>query len=100
MTQYDNTNTGVLFRNDQAGNDKRPNYKGKVNVAGVDYELAGWTRTGASGVPFLSLKVQTLRPKPAGPPAQASASPVSAWQGTKAQLPADTTPFADDEIPF
>jgi len=64
MTQFDNTNTGVLFRNDQAGNDKRPNYKGKVNVAGVDYELAGWTRTGASGVPFLSLKVQTPRPKP------------------------------------
>jgi uncharacterized protein (DUF736 family) len=99
MTQFDNTNTGVLFRNDQAGNDKRPNYKGKLNVAGVDYELAGWTRTGASGVPFLSLKVQTPRPKPQATQ-QASASPVNAWQGSKAQLPADITPFADDDIPF
>jgi uncharacterized protein (DUF736 family) len=99
MTQYDNTNTGVLFRNDQEGNDKRPNYKGKVNVHGVDYELAGWTRTGSSGVPFLSLKVQTPRPKPAAPLQQASASPVNAWQGSKAKLP-DAQPFADDEIPF
>ena len=95
MTQYDNTNTGVLFRNDQAGNDKRPNYKGKVNVNGVDYELAGWTRTGASGVPFLSLKVQTPRHKPTAPPQQASASPVNAWQGAKAKLP--DVAFEDDE---
>ena len=99
MTQYDNTNTGALFRNDQAGNDKRPNYKGKVNVGGIDYELAGWTRTGASGVPFLSLKVQTPRPKPTAPPQQVSASPVKAWQGAKSQLP-DAQPFVDDDIPF
>ena len=99
MTQYDNTNTGVLFRNDQAGNDKRPNYKGKINVNGVDYELAGWTRTGASGVPFLSLKVQTPRPKLVALPQQASASPVRAWQGAKAQQP--DVAFEDDEsIPF
>ena len=98
MTQFDNTNTGVLFRNDQAGNDKRPNYKGKVNVAGVDYELAGWTRTGASGVPFLSLKVQTLRPKPTLPPAQASESPVRAWQGAKTAV--NDVPFEDDPVPF
>jgi uncharacterized protein (DUF736 family) len=97
MTQFDNTNTGVLFRNDQTGNN-RPNYKGKVNVAGVDYELAGWTKTGASGVPFLSLKVQTPRPKPTLPPAQASESPVRAWQGAKAAV--NDVPFADDDIPF
>ena len=99
MTQYDNTNRGVLFRADQAGNDKRPNYTGKINVNGVDYELAGWTYTGASGVPFLSLTVRAPRPKPAAPPQQASASPVKAWQGAKAHLP-DAQPFADDDIPF
>ena len=96
MTQYDNTNTGVLFRNDQAGNDERPNYKGKVNVAGVDYELAGWTRTGASGVPFLSLKVQT--PRAAQQPQTEPHAKV--WQGAVKAPPAQLEPFADDDIPF
>ena len=97
MIQY--KNTGILFRNDQTGTENRPNYKGKINVNGVDYELAGWTKTGASGMRFLSLKVQTPWLKPAEPPQQASASPVYAWQGAKAQLP-DAQPFADDDIPF
>jgi len=44
MSNYDNTNSGVLFPNDQKGNEKAPNYKGKLNVAGKDYDLAGWVR--------------------------------------------------------
>jgi uncharacterized protein (DUF736 family) len=83
VTQYDNTNTGVLFKNDQEGNDKRPAYKGKINIEGRDWEIAGWKKTGKSGVPFLSLKVQLPRPKPQ----QALKQP-------------ELEPFVDDEIPF
>lgn len=58
---YDNTNSGVLFKN-QSENEKAPAYKGKINVDGKDYELAAWIREGKSGK-FMSLKVQEPRQK-------------------------------------
>ena len=56
MSNYDNTNKGALFTNDQKGNEKAPNYKGKLNVNGKEYEIAGWVRQGKSGS-FLSLTI-------------------------------------------
>lgn len=53
---YDNTNTGVLFKNDKGDNEKRPDYKGKIDIAGKEYELAAWIKEGKSGK-FLSLKL-------------------------------------------
>jgi hypothetical protein len=64
--QYDNTNSGVLFKN-QSENEKAPAYKGKINVDGKDYELAAWIREGKSGK-FMSLKVQEPRQKQAPAP--------------------------------
>lgn len=61
--QYDNTNSGVLFKN-QSENEKAPAYKGKINVDGKDYELAAWIREGKSGK-FMSLKVQEPKQKQA-----------------------------------
>ena len=60
--QYDNTNSGVLFKN-ESENEKAPAYKGKINVDGKDYELAAWIREGKSGQKFMSLKVQEPRQK-------------------------------------
>lgn len=59
--QYDNTNSGVLFKN-ESENEKAPAYKGKINVDGKDYELAAWIREGKKGK-FMSLKVQEPRQK-------------------------------------
>jgi hypothetical protein len=42
----DYTNTGALFTNDKKGNDKAPDYKGKINLNGTDYDLAGWKKQG------------------------------------------------------
>ena len=56
MSNYDNTNTGILFKNDVGDNPKRPAYKGKIDVNGVEYQLAGWLREGKSGK-FISLKI-------------------------------------------
>lgn len=64
---YDNTNSGVLFKN-QSENEKAPAYKGKINVDGKDYELAAWIREGKSGK-FMSLKVQEPRQKQTQAPA-------------------------------
>ena len=58
---YDNTNSGVLFKN-ESDNEKAPMYKGKINVDGKEYELAAWLREAKSGKgKFLSLKVQEPR---------------------------------------
>jgi hypothetical protein len=60
---YDNTNSGVLFKN-ESDNEKAPMYKGKINVDGKEYELAAWLREAKSGKgKFLSLKVQEPRQK-------------------------------------
>jgi len=38
--EYDNTNKGVLFRNNEKGEgDKKPDYTGKLNVNGKDFRL-------------------------------------------------------------
>ena len=62
MSNYDNSNSGVLFQNDKKGNEKAPDYKGKLNVNGKDYEIAGWKREGKTGT-FLSLKIQEPKAK-------------------------------------
>jgi len=56
--QYNNENTGILFKNDTGDNPKRPAYKGKLDVGGVEYKLAGWIREGKNGK-FISLKIDT-----------------------------------------
>lgn len=72
MTEYDNELSGVLFKNDKEGNEKRPDYTGKIQVEGIEYRLAAWIKEGrTSGQKFLSLKASL----PQGPaPAVAASS--------------------------
>jgi hypothetical protein len=63
MQPYSNENTGVLFKNDTGDNPKRPAYKGKIDVGGVEYKLAGWIREGKAGK-FISIKIDTDERKP------------------------------------
>jgi len=57
---YDNTNKGALFRND----DKDRDYSGSINVEGTEYWLSGYVRTSKSGRKFLSLSVKPKQEKP------------------------------------
>lgn len=57
MTDFDKTNTFVLFVNDKGDNEKRPDRTGTLNVDGVEYYLDGWIKQGSKG-PFLSGKVK------------------------------------------
>lgn len=68
MTQYDNTNSGALFKNkDKVEGDNRPDYTGKLNVNGKDMKLAGWLRTpNAGGNKFLSIKMEEFQQQSAG----------------------------------
>ena len=63
MTEYDNTNTFILFVNDKGDNDKRPDRTGTLNVDGVEYYLDGWIKQGAKG-PFLSGKIKPKKEQP------------------------------------
>jgi hypothetical protein len=81
---YDNTNRGELFRNDKEGNERRPDYRGKLNINGVDYRLSGWVRTPKNGgKKFLSLKAEPVEPAPPRPapgppnPSQVKPEPVA-----------------------
>lgn len=42
MAMYDNTNRGVLFKNDRKEKDTDPDYKGTANTDGVEYWLNAW----------------------------------------------------------
>jgi len=62
MSNYDNKNSGVLFKNDKKGNEKAPDYKGKVNIEGKEKDIAGWIREGKSGK-FISIKISDMMKK-------------------------------------
>jgi hypothetical protein len=79
---YDNTNSGLLAKNDKQGNEARPDYRGSINVDGVDYWLSAWIKTGRDGTKlagqkYMSLSVQpkdaSYAPAPAAAPAPAPA---------------------------
>ena len=63
---YDNTNKGALFRNDDKdpNDDKDRDYSGSINVEGTEYWLSGYVRTSKSGRKCLSLSVKPKQEKP------------------------------------
>ena len=62
MAQYDNTNTFTLNKNDKGDNPRRPDYRGKLNVDGIEFTLSGWVREGANGK-FISGAVAIVEAK-------------------------------------
>lgn len=84
---FDNTNRGVLFRNEKRTNEKAPEYEGKIDINGKEYRLAAWIKESKAGKKFFSLSVTSpaLTPKKEEKPVQ----------------PLETTMMDDiDELPF
>ena len=83
MSGYDNTNKGILGRNDRKTLDTHPDFSGSINIKGEEYWLSGWIKERKDGSgKFFSL---TAKPKD-GASAPAATRPA----------PADL----DDDIPF
>jgi len=58
MAEFDNTNRGVLFKNDNKKEDKHPDYQGKINVDGVDKQISLWIKTSnKDGKKFFSASI-------------------------------------------
>jgi hypothetical protein len=49
MATYDNTNSGMMARNERRTTDKHPEFSGSINVEGVDYWLSAWVNEGKAG---------------------------------------------------
>lgn len=121
---YDNTNSGILTRNDKQGNENRPDYRGSINVDGVEYWLSAWIKEGRDGTKlagqkYMSLSVQPKEvrqnyaaPAPTPAPAPAPRRATQAEQDARAiaerreraaaPKPASGTGFdsMEDDIPF
>jgi hypothetical protein len=68
---YDNTNSGLLARNDKQGNDSRPDYRGSINVDGTEYWLSAWIKTGRDGTKLAGQRYMSLSVQPKDAPAAA-----------------------------
>lgn len=58
--EYDNTNRGVLFKNNDKETDNHPDYKGHGNLDGVDCWLSAWIKESKAGEKYMSL---SMKPK-------------------------------------
>lgn len=85
MTEYDNTNRGVLFANREKKTEKSPDFSGSLDVAGVQYNLAAWKKMSKKGTTFLSVSV-SLKPEIEQRPTQVA----------QPMRPVDPDPFIDD----
>ena len=49
MSNYDNTNKAVIFKNNKKEKDTHPDYNGTINVEGKEYTISLWVKEGKAG---------------------------------------------------
>ena len=85
--QYDNTNSGALFKNTRKEKETHPDFTGSGNIDGKEVWLNGWRKTDKNGNPFISM---SFKPKDV----QASTG------AQQTQRVAAKAAVLEDEIPF
>jgi hypothetical protein len=82
--QFDNTNSGTLFKNDTEGKSENfPPYGGSLNVNGEEFWISAWVKDGQKGK-FFSLAVK----------------PKEARGDTRKPASKPVDDFESDSIPF
>lgn len=99
---YDNNLTGILMKNDKAGNESRPDYKGSVDIDGQKFWLSAWIKTGRDGTKLEGQKYMSLKLEPAearqAPPHRQPQRQAPPQRQPQRQPPQEE--FYDDDIPF
>lgn len=87
---YDNRNRGAIWKNDDRREDNHPDFKGSINVEGVEYWVSAWRRKegAAAKAPALSF---SIKPKDEQKPQRQAPAPARG-SARNADM--------DDEIPF
>jgi hypothetical protein len=83
---YDNKDRGALFKNDDKREERHPDYKGSLNVGGVDYWISSWLQTSKAGAKYMSLSVTPKNANNTRAPVQSKSAPAD--------------DFGDSEVPF
>lgn len=72
MSNYDNSNRGSIWKNEDRKSDAHPQFKGSAEVGGVEYWVSGWLRkpdanpkAPAMSFSFTPKEVQNTAPAPA-----------------------------------
>lgn len=65
--EYDNSNRGVLFKNEDKKAESHPDYKGRINTNGKDYWLSAWLKVAKDGRKYMSLSVAVMEEKQSKP---------------------------------
>lgn len=64
--QYDNTNRGVVFKNQRKAKETHPDYTGSLNIEGEEYFLDMWIKEGQKGK-FFSCSIKKKDKQPQAP---------------------------------
>lgn len=89
---YDNTNTGMMMRNENREHDKQPEFKGSLNVNGQDFWVSAWVNTGKEGSKIEGKKYFSIKLTAKDAPRDSKPAASKARVGFERDL--------DDEIPF
>ena len=57
MSDYNNENRVVIFKNNKKTDEKQPEYTGTINVEGKEYSVSLWVKDGKAGK-FFSGKIK------------------------------------------
>lgn len=88
---YDNTNSGMMARNENRKTDKHPEFSGSLNVEGTDYWVSAWVNEGKpggkmEGKKYFSIKINRKE------------SPATGVQ--RMERPSYNSGIEHDDIPF
>ncbi len=91
MSDYDNTNRGSIWKNDKQETERHPDFKGAMDVEGVEYWVSAWKRKPDANpkAPALTFSFRVKEQQPAAPEAPADAPAAPAQDNG-----------LDDDIPF
>ena len=79
-------NTGAIFKNDKKTAENHPEYKGKINVEGKDFDVALWLKESKAGMKYFSVSISEPYVQNNVAPAQRERRPIG--------------DSVDDDLPF